>query len=174
MNIGRTKLSLMIMIICIVLVAGCTTKPVLDNQTSNTTSPIASQTTQPSKALYKVTIMQTNNRHAEFIKMDSDIYNKGEIIEFYLVNEGSETLTCYSIPLSFQIYRQIKNNSWDFAPGTVQTKIDYVTYLKPGESLGIRRLITTDWIPGRYKIVSDCDGVSREFILRDIRNLTSK
>ena len=68
-------IALMIVLMCILLTTGCTTKPVLDNQTGTFTSPTVPPTTQPSEALYKVTIAQPNNTHADFIKMDSDVYN---------------------------------------------------------------------------------------------------
>ena len=163
---NRIPIGLSIIIICILIVTGCTTKPVLDNQTITSTSPIASPTTQPSKALYKVTIVQPNSTHPEFIKMDADVYNQGEVIEFYLINEGSEKLACANTPPSFGIYHQL-NYSWEFLTEQVETVAPGFSHLEPGESTRVRRIITTTWTPGRYKIVSDC-GISREFELRRI------
>ena len=163
-------IALMIVLMCILLTTGCTTKPVLDNQTGTFTSPTVPPTTQPSEALYKVTIAQQNNTHVDFIKMDSDVYNQGEVIEFYVVNEGTETLTCANSPPSYRIYHQIEDKSWEIQTGVSETMSPLISYFKPGETTRVRRLITTDWTAGRYRIVFDC-GISREFDLRRIQKL---
>ena len=155
----------------IVLATGCTTKPVLDNQTGTFTSPTAPPTTQPSEALYKVTIAQQNNTHADFIKMDSDVYNQGEVIEYYAVNEGTETLTCGCTPPTPRVFRQLDDKSWGIPPGFVDEFCAFqISYFKPGETTRVRRLITTDWLPGRYRIGFSC-GISREFEIRRIQKI---
>jgi hypothetical protein len=158
------------------LVTGCTTKPVLDNQTSTSTSPITSPTTQPSKALYKVTIAQPNSTHPEFIKMDADVYNQGEVIEFYLKNEGNDSLICMGDVFHYGIAHE-ENGSWKYQPKPIKTTLAITVVptrseMAPGSSTQLFRLITTGWVPGKYKI-EFCSGISREFILRDIGNLTS-
>jgi len=170
MNIYRMTLALMMIFVCILLVSGCTNKPVLDNQTGTFTSPTVPPTTQPSKALYKVTIAQPNNSRADFIKMDSDVYNQGEVIEFYVVNEGTETLTCGCTPPLFVIYRQLDDKSWGILPGTGEWCSFQISYFKPGETTRVRRLITNDWLPGRYRIGFGC-GISREFEIRRIQKI---
>jgi hypothetical protein len=160
-------IALTIVMMCILLTTGCTTKPVLDNQTVTFTSPTVPPPTQPSEALYKVTIAQPDYTHADYIKMDSDVYNQGEVIEFYVINEGTETLTCANSPPSYRIYHQIEDNSWEIQRGFGETMSPLISYFKPGEKTRVRRLITTDWLPGRYRIVFDC-GISREFELRRI------
>ena len=174
----RIPICLSLIIICILIVTGCTTKPVLDNQTSTSTSPIASPTTQPSKALYKVTIAQPNSTHPEFIKMDADVYNQGEVIEFYLKNEGNDSLTCMGDFSSYRMYYKEIDGSWKYLPGPIEprpamTVIYTRSEMAPGSSTKVFRLITIGWVPGKYRIQFDCMEISREFILRDIRNLTS-
>jgi hypothetical protein len=150
--------TVLLLIIGTILFAGCVAKIETPNGTRN-------------ESMNETTIVQSlipDTTHTNYIKMDSEVYNQGEIIEFYLVNEGNETLTCAVTPPSFLIYRQIGNDSWEIPPGVSETLIDRISHLKPGESTRVRRLITTDWTPGLYKIVSDC-GVSREFVLRSIQ-----
>ena len=174
---NRIPICLSLIIICILIVTGCTTKPVLDNQTSTSTSPIASPTTQPSKALYKVTIAQPKSTHPEFIKMDADVYNQGEVIEFYLKNEGSDSLTCMGDFSRYRIYYEEMNGSWESLPEPIETRpamfvVPTRSEMASRSSTKVFRLITIGWVPGKYKI-QFCSGISREFILRDIRNLTS-
>jgi len=156
---------------CFLITSGCITQSDVNHKSGSVNiskNLVTEQTTVSlqSKASYKVTIAQQNDSHADFIKMDSDVYSQGEIIEYYLINEGSETLTCAGTPPTFMIYRQ-NNNSWEIPPELSVTVTDLTSYLKSGESTRMKRLITTDWRPGRYKIVSDC-GIWREFELRNI------
>ncbi|MFA4859398.1 hypothetical protein [Methanoregula sp.] len=162
MTLFRSMFVLMIVCVCILMVVGCTTKPALENP--------AGTPTPSSKALYKVTIAQPNGSHAEFMKMDSDVYNVGEVVEFYVVNEGPETLTCANTPPSFRIYYKKDDNTWEYQTEAGETMSPRISYLKPGDSTRLRRLITTDWTPGRYRIVFD-GGISRVFELREISKL---
>ncbi|MFA5211847.1 MAG: hypothetical protein WC406_00785 [Methanoregula sp.] len=175
---NRIPIGLSIIIICILIVTGCTTKPVLDNQTSASTSPITSPTTQPSKALYKVTIAQPNSTHPEFIKMDADVYNQGEVIEFYLKNEGNDSLICMGDFSRYRMYYKEITGSWKYLPGPIEprpaiTVVPTRSEMAPGSSTKVFRLITTGWVPGRYMIQFDCMGISRQFEIRDIKKLKS-
>ena len=162
----RTTFALMVVMVAVLLAAaGCMGQPDLENQTGTLIrTPVISMTPK-SMAFYKVTIAQPNNSHAEFIKMDSDVYNQGEVVEFYVVNEGSETLTCWTPP-SIHLYRQI--GTWELQTEPVVTHSTYGYSLKPGESTPSRQLSTANRIPGHYKIVADC-GVSREFEIRQLK-----
>jgi hypothetical protein len=155
-----------VLMVAVLLAAGCTTKPNSDNQTGTFTPTTIPTTMQQSKNLDL-----NNSNHPEFLKMESNVYNQGEVVEFYVVNEGSEALTCYAMPLSFNLFRKTNNNSWEYLTEAVETKIDHLSYLKPGESTRVRRLITSDWVPGRYKIAFDC-GISREFEIRAVTTMT--
>ena len=79
--------ALMIALVCIFFAAGCTSFFDEMNQTGNTTASL-----QQFPASYIVTIAQPDGR-SKSIKMDTDVYNIGEVVEFYVINEGSGTLT---------------------------------------------------------------------------------
>jgi hypothetical protein len=134
-----------------------------DNQTGTPASSLVPPTTKTPEPFSKVTISQAEGIHPDYIKMDSDIYSQGDVIEFFVVNEGFDSLPCW-IPHSYQIYRQDSEGSWELQITPVKTFVSRGYELKPGESTPVQTIQTDDKIPGLYKIVSDC-GVSREFNL---------
>jgi hypothetical protein len=156
--------SLIIAIVCIFLTAGCVSIFDHTNQIGNTTPAI-----QQSPASYKVTIAQPDER-SKSIKMDTDVYNLGEVVEFYLINEGSGTLECSNDPPTFSVKFQTGSGIWSTRMGTDTTAEANKTYLGYGKSTRVYRFITTGWEPNRYRIVSDC-GVYREFLLRPVPTL---
>jgi len=115
--------------------------------------------------LYKVTATQKNDSHADMIENDSDVYNTGDILEFYLKNKGYEMLMCANTPPSSWITYQNEDNSWTYITGLREKVSPRISHLMPRESTRVQRLNTTDWNPGRYRIVFDCS-VSREFELQ--------
>ena len=115
--------------------------------------------------LYKVTAAQKNDSHEDMIENDSDVYNTGDILEFYLKNKGYEKLKCANTPPSSWITYQNEDNSWTYITGLREKVSPRISYLMPRESTRVQRLNTTDWNPGRYRIVFDCS-VSREFELQ--------
>ncbi len=163
----RTMLAVMMVIAGLLLAAGCVgSQPDAGNQTepipqTTTTSPM-----RESLVLYKVTIPQENPR-ADFIKMEADVYNVGEVVEFSMVYEGEGVLQCPNLDLTYRVF-YIREN------GTSVTKIPggmvqpMISYHQPGEHRGPFRFATTGWEPGRYRIEFDCGGIYREFRLREI------
>jgi hypothetical protein len=115
--------------------------------------------------IYKVTAAQKNDSHADMIENDSEVYNRGDILEFYLKNKGYEKLMCANTPPSSWITYQNEDNSWTYITGLREKVSPRISYLMPRESTRVQRLNTTDWTPGRYRIVFDCS-VSREFELQ--------
>lgn len=150
---------LMILVVCILLTAGCTSLFDEINQT-NTTAPSLQQF--PSS--YKVTIAQPDGT-SKSMKMDTDVYNIGEVIEFSVVNEGAGTLECLNDPPTFSVKFQTGSGKWATRMGTDKPVETNKTYLEHGKSTQMYRFITTGWEPNRYRIVSDC-GVYREILLR--------
>jgi len=157
------QLILIIQLAAILLAAGCTTTPVSENLTGENHASITTTPGTPeSKAFYKVTISQPNDaNHPDYIKMESDVYNQGEVIEFYVVNEGSESLLCDYIP-TFGVSQRMDDGSWRLLPESSQTASGGLRDWKPGEVSRTFRFATTGWMPGRYRIVFDC-GIMREF-----------
>jgi len=151
-------LTLIIVIVSILLTTGCTSLFDEINQTNTTPS------LQQFPASYKVTIAQPDGT-SKSIKMDTDVYNIGEVVEFSVVNEGAGTLKCLNDPPTFSVKFQTSNGKWATRMGTDKPVETNKTYLEHGKSTQMERFITTGWEPNRYRIVSDC-GVYREFLLR--------
>lgn len=167
----RSAVSLCIVMIAVMLAVGCTTTTDPDNLTGTFTQTRVTPTMEKIGPFYKVTITQPEGIHPDYIKMDSDLFNQGEIIDFHVVNEGSGSLACWrTIPSkNFHLYRQI--GTWESQPEPTGTHTDYGYYLKPGESTPVQQLNTADLTPGHYKIVTEC-GVSREFEIRAAPSVT--
>lgn len=159
----------MFLLVAVLMAAGCISTQTPDNLTTEKpTSIITTPVTPESKVLYKVTIAQPNDTsHPDYIIMDSDVYNQGEVIEFYVVNKGTDTLTCANVPSSYRIFSQNENGTWDYLPEVGPPMLPKISYLKPGETLPVKRFVTTGWMPGRYRIVFEC-GIMREFEIRNI------
>jgi len=154
-----TTFILIISIVCILLVAGCTSHFDQTNQTGNATPGV-----QQFPSSYQVTIAQPEER-SRFIRMDTDVYNQGEVVEFFISNEGRGTLECLNDPPTFSVKFQTGSGIWATRMGTDTTVKTNKTYLDAGKSTQAYRFITSGWEPNRYRIVSDC-GVSREFLIR--------
>lgn len=171
----RSIFALVIGCVCILLVAGCMTTPALENQSGTSTQITVTPTMQQSKALYKVTIAQPDGSHAEFIRMESDVYNLGEVIDFSLVTDKNAPLPTGCDLLSFRVFFRNTDGIWKELPGTFRANVPSRTpgpastrFTGPEPSIPEYRLDTTGWIPGYYKIQSDCLLASHEFILQDI------
>jgi hypothetical protein len=155
------RLLLIVLLIGVILTAGCSS--ILNEKNSGTN---ASQTSVQPAASWQVTIHQPNVQ-SDYIKMDTDIYNIGEVIEFTVTNNGSHSLSCAGSPPSFSVKFQAVNGIWATRMGTEKPNETVKSTLAPGTSTQVYRFVTTGWDPDRYRIVSDC-GVFREFILRPV------
>ena len=152
-------IALILVLVAMLMVTGCTS---LFNPIPQTNTSIPSQQLYP--ASYKVTLAQPDDT-SKSLKMDTDVYNIGEVIEFSIINEGSQTLKCLNDPPTFSVKFQTGSGKWATKMGTDKPVETNKTYLEHGKSTQMYRFITTGWEPNRYRIVSDC-GVSRDIILR--------
>jgi hypothetical protein len=157
----RTSFTLLLLA-CILCTAGCTELFGPDNSTTNTTDT----STPVSIAKYKLTLAQPEDS-AKMIRMDTDVFNIGEVVDFVIINEKTSDLSCTNDPPSFSVRYQSGTGKWVTRMGEENPVHGNATNLKPGESTAPYRFITTGWAPGRYRIVTDC-GVSREILLRAI------
>lgn len=148
-----------IAIISLLLVAGCTS-PFDQTNVTNTTSPDLQQ----SPSSYQVTIAQPEGK-SRFIRMDTDVYNIGEVVEFDISSVCGETLECLNDPPTFSVKFQTGSGAWATKMGKDSPVETNKSYINAGKSSPVYRFVTTGWEPNRYRIVSDC-GVSREFLLR--------
>lgn len=162
----RTSL-LLLLLACILLTAGCTMPFAADNHTDNSTDT----STPASLAKYKQTIAQPGDT-SQLIKMDSDVYNIGEVVEFFIRNEKTGDLSCTHNPPAFSVRYQTGSGRWVTRMGEENPAPGTTTILKPGESTAPYRFVTDGWAYGRYRIVSDC-GVSREILLRKLPPVTT-
>ncbi len=99
--------------------------------------------------------------------MDTDVYNQGEVVEFYIKGEGSGTLECLNDPPTFSVKFQTGRGVWATKMGADNPVETNKTYIGAGKSSPMYRFTTDGWEPNRYRIVSDC-GVYRDFLLRPV------
>ena len=157
----------LLLLACILCTAGCTQFYDGNNPTTGT-----SGTSDPvSIVKYKLTIAQPEES-AKLVRMDTDVYNIGEVVEFIITNEKNHDLSCSDNPPSFSVRYQKGTGQWVTRMGEEHPAPGNTSSLKPGESTAPFRFITTGWAPGRYRIVSGC-GVSREILLRALPKATS-
>ncbi|MDD1683215.1 MAG: hypothetical protein LUO98_05185 [Methanoregula sp.] len=151
---------ILILLACILCSAGCTQLSAADNQNPGSSDTSASV----SIAKYQLRLAQPEDS-AKLVRMDTDVYNIGEVVEFVIANEKTSDLSCTNNPPSFSVRYQKGTGQWLTRMGLENPAPGNTTKLKPGESTPPYRFVTTGWAPGRYRIVSDC-GVSREILLR--------
>ncbi|RPI39717.1 MAG: hypothetical protein EHM53_04720 [Methanoregulaceae archaeon] len=157
----------LLLLACILCTAGCTQLFSGDIRTTTITDP----STPASIAKYKLSLAQPEES-AKLVRMDTDVYNIGEVVEFVITNEKNHDLSCSDNPPSFSVRYQGGTGQWVTRMGEEHPAPGNTSSLKPGESTAPFRFITTGWAPGRYRIVSDC-GVSREILLRALPPLVS-
>lgn len=151
---------IVLVLFCVLCTAGCTELSGTENKTDN-----SSGTSAPASiARYRLALAQPEDT-AKMIRMDTDIYNPGEVVEFVIANEKKNDLSCKNNPPSFSVRYQRGSGQWVFRMGEENAAPGNGTSLKPGESTTPYRFVTEGWAPGRYRIVTDC-GVSREILLR--------
>ncbi|MFA4860049.1 hypothetical protein [Methanoregula sp.] len=145
----------------LMITAGCTS-PITNASTTANATP-ASAPTQ-SVALYKVTVAQPD-AYSRFIRMDTDIYNAGEVVEFVVINDGNANLISPNDLPAFSVKFQTSHGSWATKMGSEKPAVSNATLLKHGESSQVYRFISDGWEAGRYRIVSDY-GVVRDFLIK--------
>ena len=153
-------LIVLFLLACTFCTAGCTELFDGDNSTVNFTD-----TPAPASIMkYQRTLAQPEDS-AQMVRMDTDVYNIGEVVEFVITNEKTGELVCLNDPPSFSVRYQKGTGQWVTRMGEENPVQGTRTSLKPGESTAPYRFVTDGWAPGRYRIISDC-GVLREFLLR--------
>jgi hypothetical protein len=100
-----------ILIFCL-LFAGCSSQSGEEKGAANTT-----ENKSGSPAGYRVTIAQPDAR-SDLIRMDSDVYNVGEVVEFTILNDDLLPLECSSSPPDFTVNFQTGSGRWVVKKGT--------------------------------------------------------
>ena len=149
-----------------ILTTGCSQTPGQGNEGNHTVN-----VSPGSVALYQRTIAQPGESSG-MIRMDTDVYNIGEVVEFTITNDRNEDMACSGNPPSFTVRYQRGTGQWVTRMGDENRTSGTAMNLKPGESTAPYRFLTDGWDAGRYRIVTDC-GISREFILRAVPSVTT-
>ncbi|MFA5268201.1 MAG: hypothetical protein WC379_09525 [Methanoregula sp.] len=157
---------LLLLLASILCTAGCTELFGADNGTANSTDSAA-----PASIVKDQRTLAQPEDTAKMIKMDSDVYNLGEVVDFVITNEKTGDLSCTNDPPTFSVRYQKGTGPWITRMGEENPAPGTTTHLKPGESTSPYRFITEGWAPGRYRIVTDC-GISREILLRALPSAT--
>jgi hypothetical protein len=165
MTLLRTTI-ILLLLFCILCTTGCTELSGTGNQTHNTSDTA----TPASVAKYQQTLAQPEES-ANLVKMDTDIYNLGEVVEFVITNEKTGDLSCTNDPPAFSVRYQKGTGQWVTRMGEESAAAGNITKLKSGESTPPYRFVTAGWDSGRYRIITDC-GVSREILLRALPSVT--
>jgi len=159
MSLFRT-LVLPLLIAYVLLAAGCTAPE------GNTAAPAPGQPVDVGTvhSSYQITLAQPDAR-SEYIRMDTDVFNAGEVVEFVVTNGGSRPLECTQTPPDFRVTFQTGSGRWGTKMGPEKPVSGNASRLEKDQSTKVYRFITTGWEPGRYRIISDC-GVEREILIR--------
>jgi hypothetical protein len=153
------RILLSVLVACFLMTAGCTSP--FDNAGSS-----VNMTTDGKQVVssYQITLAQPETR-SDFIRMDSDVYNTGEVVEFLVTNDGLIPLECTNTPPEFRVTYQTGSGRWATKMGPEIPVTGNISFLQKGQSTKMYRFISTGWEPGRYRILSDC-GVGRDFLIR--------
>ncbi len=162
---SRPIIALTLLTLLLLLVGGCMNKPAPDNHTTAPSQVPDSPTKDKSLMFDGVKIPQAEGVNPDYIRMSSDIYIQGEVIEFNIVNGGSESLMCRHTLPPYSLYRQ--TGSWEPVIKPTGTQTSWGSELKPGDSTQVQQLSTAYLTPGHYKLATGC-GVSREFEIRAV------
>lgn len=152
-----------LVVVLLIISAGCSS--VSPGEKAGTITNITPSPAQ-SVASYIVAINQPDARSG-YVKMDTDVYNIGEVVEFTVTNDGSGSLDCAGNPPGFFVKTQSPIGAWITKMGDDKPDPSAKSSLSAGGSTRRYAFVTTGWEPGRYRIVHDC-GVEREFLLKSL------
>jgi len=151
----------LILVTLTILIAGCATLPGTPGAPANATVV----SSQPA-AQYKATVSQPD-AYSRFIRMETDVYNAGEVVEFVVTNDGNKNLMSPNDKPWFSVKFQTGSGTWATKMGPQTPAVSNATFLRPGESSNVYRFLSEGWEAGRYRIVSDY-GVERDILVRKI------
>jgi hypothetical protein len=152
-------LALVLLVTAVLLVAGCA-----GQQKPASPDPVTIEqqdTGQPD------TDLQNIIPPFDSIRMDANIYNVGEVVEFSVFNESPGTGRCTDHPCSYRIARLVKNESWQVLRTPLVTMLPFSGSTYYERSCQPMHFATNNWLPGRYRIQYRC-GIFQEFVVREI------
>jgi hypothetical protein len=143
-----------------------TTIPTVVNTTTEPEPVPVTTTSQKPESSPSVTVDISANYYPEYIRMDATTYSVGEVVEFYLVNKGSEIKGCDYAHPAYTIYSLSPDGSRTPVSASDPARA-YRTIMSVGEpasATGPFSLDTSKLSAGRYLIRFDCGkNVAREF-----------
>jgi len=191
----RIIFSLLLLITALLLVAGCEsasapasgpasptathTLAKITTRHVTTTIPPVEITSEPepvpettfakeTESLSPGTVAPPANYHPEYIRMDATTYSVGEVVQFYLVNKGSEIKGCDYAHPPYTVYLRLPDDTRRVIASGDPAR-SYLTVISGEEiasSTGPFNLDTRKLTPGRYIIRFDCgNNVAREFMI---------
>jgi hypothetical protein len=194
----RTILFLLLMLAVLLLAAGCesdspqdsapasptvtktltkiptrhvtTTNPLLETTTTEQETVRVTDTIQETESPVSATVAPPANYHPEYIRMDATTYTVGDIVQFYLVNKGTEIKGCNYAHPAYTVYH-LSPDGTRMVVASSDPKLSFFTIISEDEiatSTGPFNLDTRKWTPGRYLIRFDCgNNVAREFVIME-------
>ena len=190
----RPILVILFALAILLLAAGCTSQPQAPAAPASTTAadmltPITPQeeittippavtiptepepvpvvtTSQKPESIPAVTVNLSANSHPEYIRMDATAYSVGEVVQFYLVNKGSEINGCDYAHPAYTIYSLSPDGSRlpVSASDPIRAYRTVMSGSEPASATGPFSLDTAKLSPGTYLIRFDCgNNVAREF-----------
>lgn len=154
-------LAILLLVIGLTCSAGCSEYSGTGNQTSPPGDPAGAFGTGDRQTLAQP------GETARMIRMATDLYNAGDVVEFVITNDKARDLSCTHDPPLFSVRYQKDTGQWITRMGEENPPPGNTTNIRPGSSTDPYRFVTTGWSPGRYRIVTDC-GVSREILIRAV------
>jgi hypothetical protein len=158
----RTTLALLLLVAAVLLAAGCAGQ---QNPASPDTRPVEQQVTwQPDIDPQEII------PPFDSIRMDANVYNVGEVVDFSVFNENPGTGRCTDHPCSYRIARLVKNESWQVLRTPLVTMLPFSGSTYYEGSCQPMHFATNNWLPGRYRIQYRC-GIFQEFVVREMPNV---
>ena len=145
MTLLRTMLGLLL-VVCVLLAAGCMGQPVLDNHHALQTSP-------------------SEGENSTIIHLASENVSPGDLAGFSLSNETSLQSRCPNYLPSYGVEQLTDNGSWAWLPEPRATISVPSNFANPAPQTSVYTFSTTGWEPGRYRVQLDCGAGSKEFLI---------
>ena len=146
------------------------TTPILPVETPRADPELVPESTlaKETESLSPGTVAPPANYHPEYIRMDATTYSVGEVVQFYLVNKGSEIKGCDYAHPPYTIFLRLPDDTRRVIASGDPAR-SCLTVISEGEiasSTGPFSLDTRKLTPGRYIIRFDCGNrVAREFVI---------
>jgi len=132
---------------------------------NGTTQATPAETSGP--AVHRIITIPQDSPQADYVIMDRDIYQVGDTIRFYLMNEGGSVLECANFYPDLYVRKLLDNGTYQDIIRPTGPVMPMIGQLPPGAKSKQYTVDTSTFEPGYYQIAFDCGNVSRNFEIRD-------